>query len=407
MNGRVLLLFLALTGLPVTSHAQFLKWGPDKTIPLAIPQAPQFGLMVKRVAFGQPGGSCASMGDELTDRIILPLFQKESIDVIEREALGQIMSELKFNQTAYADPGSAAQLGKILGPSALVIVNVDSCSPDQQHLYNNQKNWNGTITRIWISKTRFALEGSVRVVDLTTGQILGSHNFESKPEKSNQSTEGWPEFPPVDVLKDAALQQAGTDIDAMFFPSDPIRNSLFYGDKDCNMKQAYELYQNGDHAGAVQTMDNGVQQCKAGNAKEKALARAYYDAGLLHCASGDYATASPLFSSAMRIKGVEAVATTAALCEQAREGTIAVKAYREREAQIPAPKPINSSPSVSQVASASQPSPSPPTSGPSQPAKLDASSVEQRLKELEKLYKQGLITKEEYNQKRAEILKSF
>lgn len=196
----------------------------------------------------------------------------------------------------------------------------------------------------------------------------------------------------------------------MFFPSENAHSSLFYADKDCEMKEAYQLYQNGDHAGAVRMMDSGLQQCKAGNAREKSLARAYYDAGLLHCASQDYETANPFFTSAMQMKGAEAIAATSAACEQARAGAIAVNAYRARWAQIPVPQAINTSPSVAeakqpapQQAGAAQPSPS----GQASPTQSAKASVAQRLKELEDLYKKGLISKKGYEQKRAEILKSF
>ena|ERR1035438_1733494 len=173
--------FTSLSVVSCTSRSLFEP--APKEVGIQIPHAPDFGLTVKRVAFGNPGGSCAADAAELLDRMILPEFQQNGVSVIEREALDQIMREHSFNQSAYADPTSAAKLGKILGPSALVLVSVNGCSHDQQPLYNDQKNFNGTVTRFLISKTRFSLEGSIRVVDLTTGQVLGSHTSRVGPNR--------------------------------------------------------------------------------------------------------------------------------------------------------------------------------------------------------------------------------
>ena len=214
--GIIILLWLS-TGL--WAGAQFIKFGTDKTVVLTISHPPQSGLSVKRVAFGDPRGICTSEATELVDRMILPDFQQNQIDVVERQALDQIMAEHNFNQTVYADGGNAAQLGKILGPSALIMVNVNTCRSEQIPLYKDQQALlSNTVVRTFISKTRYTLEGSVRVVDLTTGKILGSHNFESKPEKTNEAQNGQPEYPPVDEVKDSAMEGVKFQIHSMFFP---------------------------------------------------------------------------------------------------------------------------------------------------------------------------------------------
>jgi hypothetical protein len=398
----VLLLLLILP-----SSAQFIKWGANKTVRLDIPRPPQFGLTVKRVAFGHPGGSCASDAAQLIDQMILPDFQQNQMDVIERAALDQIMAEHNFNQSSYADGGSAVKLGKILGPSALVIVNVNGCRPDQTPLFDDQKNYNGSVTRTFISKTRFSLEGSVRVVDLTTGQVLGSHNFTSKPDKQNTSDSGPPEFPPIDEVKDSAMQDVKAQIHAMFFPFDEIVTLTFYDDKDCGLKQEYELFRNGDLNGALRWADSNLEQCKSGHKKDKSLARAYYDAALIHCALQDYEKSKELFAGATENKGAEAAANASVNCDRYREGTTALAAYKVRFAQIPAPTPIlavagpgpRTNPDVADTPPAAKPA----TAGTERPQAAPA-SAEERLKKLDSLYKRGLINKKEYDQKRAEIL---
>lgn len=405
---QVVMLWLALG---LCAGAQFIKVGPEKTVPVLISHPPQFGLTVRRVAFGQPEGSCSGEGNELVDRMILPDFQQNHMDVIERQALNQIMSEHNFNQSTYADPNSAAQLGRILGPSALIIVTVNECSSSQVPLFNDQRNmFNNQVVRTFISKTRYSLEGSLRVVNLTTGQIIGSHNFQSSKEQSNQSQQGQPEYPPADEVKDQAMQDVGFQVHAMFFPSGDRVVLPFYDDKDCDLNQVYLLVKNGDHDGALRMMDANLDTCKAGKHKDKSLARAYYDDGLLHCIHADYDGAAGLFTSAMDAKGAEAVASASGACERAKRGAADLKAYEAQVAQIQAPPPINVPPSQQTGTAPTEP---PPAVVPSTPvthppaAGQPEQSVAARLKKLDSLYKQGLITKKEYDEKRAEILKDL
>ena len=405
---RVILL-TSLASLPL--QAQFIKLnlgGGTNKVPVAIMHAPSIGLTAKRLAFGQPVGPCA---DELLDRKVLPEFTKDTdIDVIDRQHLDQILAEHNFNQSVYADPASAAKLGKILGPSALIIVKTYSCQPDQQHLIDSAKALNGAIVNTYISRTRVSLEGSINFVDLTTGKVLGTHDIRAAQEQQNNSQQGYPEFPPIDVVKDLALNQAATQVHSMFFPYEEIAELAFYDDNDCGLKEAYQLLKRGDKDGSLKLSETNLEQCKADRKKGKTLPRAYYDAGLSYCIHGDYGKARDLFSEAMQTKGAEAVTEASAACNRAEAGAAAVKSYNDRLAQIPAPSAITS---VAEAVPGSPPGapPSPPSAKetgntpasnpPAQP------SVEERLKKLDSLRKKGLISQKDYEAKKADILKEL
>jgi tetratricopeptide (TPR) repeat protein len=412
-----LVLLLCLVAV-VPLSAQFIKFvTQNKTISFGIRRAPELGLMIKRIAFGQPNGPCAS---ELVDRMIMPDFRQNRVSVIEREALNQIMAEHKFNQSSYADPTSAAQLGRILGPSALVIVNVDNCNPEQQPLFEDSKNFNGTITRTFISKTRFSLEGSIRVTDLTTGEVLQTQSFESKPEKQNSATNGQPEYPPVDEVKDIAMRGAQAQVHNMFFPWIEYKQEVFYDDKECGLKEAFELFKRGDHDGAIKMTQTNLEQCKAEHKKEKTLPRAYYDAGLATCMQGDYDKAKELFNSAMQEKGAEAVAAASADCSRAQQSAAQLKEYLARLEKVPSPQPIapiENSPSPPTQSAPVQTTANPAGAAPAGSAlaapvagvqpPIPKPSVEERLKKLDDLRKKGLISQKDYDTKKAEILKDL
>lgn len=390
---KALLLVVFVLVCASSGNAQFFSF-LDKTVPLRIDHPPQIVLTVKRVAFGQPHGMCSDVASELVDRMVLPDFQQMQVDVIERHSLEHIMSAHHFDESMYAEGRSPFQLGKILGPSALIIINLNTCNPDRDALHTDDKKSNGTVVRTFISKTRYTLVGSVRVVDLTTGQIMGSQNFESRPEQVRQSQSGPPEFAPVDMVKEQAMQDVKAQIHGMFYPVSENIPVVFYDDKDCNLKQAYDIYKNGDRNGATRVAEATIEQCKADHKKDNSLARAYYNAGLLHCLGGEFDAANNFFTPAMNGKGAGAVAKTADACNRARDGDNQMRAYMDRVARIPAPLPIRT-----EASPVVEPQKRVPVHA--GPASADA---EERLKKLDSLYKRGLITRREYEEKRSQIL---
>lgn len=396
---RVLVALGMLSGL--YANAQFFSWGQPKTAAVTVMQAPQFQLMVKRVAFGQPEGSCQTEANGLIDRMLLPDFQQNHMEVIERQALNQILAQNNFSNSAYSDPATAAKLGRILGPSALIIVSVDTCNSQQTPLFHNQRNFlNNQVTTTYISKTTYSLEGSIRVVNLTTGEILGSQNFQSTQNKVNQSQQGRPEFPSVDSVKDAAMEAVRSQVNAMFFPYSRSVSLPFYADGDCDLKQVYQIYKNGDAAGALHLMNQRVVACKTSKHGRKTLARAYYDDGLLYCIAQNYSEASTLLTEAMDANGAKFAGGAASVCQKAQSGAAAVRVYQAKMAKVQAPPPIQNLPRpAATTAQAAAPATSSPKAG-------DVSLV-QKLKELQSLYKSGLINKQEYDAKRAQLLKGL
>jgi hypothetical protein len=192
----------------------------------------------------------------------------------------------------------------------------------------------------------------------------------------------------------------------MFFPWVDTAGVPFFDDKDCGLKQLYEVWRSGDYSSASVLVDKDIEACKSDHKKDKTLARAYHDAGLIHCAQKDYDKAKELFGQAMQGKSAAAAGRASAYCEQARQGAVRVKDYEARRALIPDPSPMVP---PSQTASA-EPTAVPKVQQPekSTPAGEKATaSVEKRLKNLDALYKKGLITKKEYDQRRAEILKAI
>ncbi|HEY5328923.1 MAG TPA: tetratricopeptide repeat protein [Acidobacteriaceae bacterium] len=401
MKKRLLGIALVLiVSLPV--HGQWIKFGADKTVPVRVLHPPTVGLTVKRIAFANPSGQCA---DELLQSMILPDFRGNNVDVIERQNLDQILAEHALSRGQEASAQDQVALGRILGPSVLIFVKTYECRTDKQPLVDNEKNFNGTISTTYISRTRVVISGSIESVNLTTGQVMGSNSFKGQQELQNNSTAGQPEFPEEDVVKEAAMREATADIHKIFFPWTDTKTLLFYDDKDCGLKQIYEMYSRGDHDGALKLADTSLEACKTSHKGDKQLARAFYDAGLTHLLQQDYDKAAELFGEAMQYKGADATALAAGVCREAQGAKQGLHVYVARLAQVPEPSPIApAAPAGAPVAQLAPPPAAVPPSPAASPSAVSKQSPEERLKKLDQLFKQGLITKKQYDDKKTQIL---
>ena len=72
------------------------------------------------VEFTDLQGDVTDFGRYLAEELITRLYETEKFKVIERQQLNKVIAEQKLSLTGVIDPGSAKQLGKILGVDAIV-----------------------------------------------------------------------------------------------------------------------------------------------------------------------------------------------------------------------------------------------------------------------------------------------
>ncbi|MBI1789990.1 MAG: SHOCT domain-containing protein [Acidobacteria bacterium] len=369
----------------VSLNGQILDKLTKPKVAISLRHPPGLGLNVKRIAFGPASGECS---DQLIDMITSQLVSG-GMEVVDRQNLQTILAEQHFSLSSAVDRNSAIQLGRILGPTALVLVKVARCATDQNRLYETQKNNNGTVTRVNISRTRAFVRGSLQTVDLTTGQIFAAQTLDYSPTRENRSAEGLPEFPSDLDVKDEALRSAASQAVQMFVPWSEQKQLYFYNDKECNLKTAFELLKAGDVASTLRQSSENLETCKASGSKQNNLAHAYYNLGLMFMITGDYQNARANLGEAARLRGGDIVAQTMAECQRSEALAAQMKRVEQRTAEFESTRAPQASTSA------------PP--GETRPG----ASIEERLRSLDSLQKKGLITKEEYERKKAQILKEM
>lgn len=104
-------------------------------------------------------------GAQLADYVVDELVNTGLFDVVEREKLQSIATELGFSGSGMVDPSSAAQMGRLLGAKYLLTGRVISLGAEEKSFGGYGINTRSTI---------LSLAVSVRVVDTETGSVAFS-----------------------------------------------------------------------------------------------------------------------------------------------------------------------------------------------------------------------------------------
>lgn len=319
---------------PGSAGAQFFERLSNPTITVSLTHPPDLGLKVTKIAFGAASGECSN---ELLDLVVAD-FVGGGIEVIDRQNLDAILAEQKLTASGVIDMSSAAALGKILGPTALVFIKTQRCQTMIDRLTENEQRHDGRTksnytVRAYHSRTRTFLKASVQTVDLATGRIFAARALDYSPEQRTKSYEGFPDPPAEFDVRDLALRTAVRDIHRMFLPWTEPRKLIFYDDKDCGLKQASDLLKAGDLDGAFRASRGNVETCQSlPKGKEKALAHAFYNVGMTHMLRNEFDEAIELFREAAKLRPGGIVNDAIADTQRARQLRADMMRVEERAA---------------------------------------------------------------------------
>jgi hypothetical protein len=241
MRHALLLPVLCASVQPV--HAQFFErlFNPDVTVTLLHP--PGLGLKVQRLAFVPPRNGDSS---ELMVLLTGDLASSGQVEVVDRSNFQQILREQQLGEQGYLEPATVARLGKLLGPTVLLALEVHRCKatflPSRTEREIKDKDGKVTDREVThIAKTRLDFSATVQAVDLETGRIFGVQRLAFEPSLQTESKQGKPEFPPESGLRELAFAQARSAVRQMLLPWSEERKLIFYDDKAYGMKEAYRL----------------------------------------------------------------------------------------------------------------------------------------------------------------------
>lgn len=323
--------FLAILVSTLPVKAQFFDRLSNPTISINLAHPPGLGLKINKIAFGRSFGECS---DQITDALISD-FVGNQIEVINRSSLESILAKRNLRLKGYIDRGSAAEIGKIIGPCALVLVKVQRCAVQQDRVTEKEKRRDpktkqDNITTAYFSRTRAFLKASIQTVDLATGRIFAAQVFDYSPEKSNKSYQGYPEAPAKFDVQDIAFRMLVSDVHRMYLPWNEMTTVNFYDDKDCGLKLAYQALKVGDIDQAFTLSQQSVENCKQTGAKNKLLGQAYYNLGMCYMLRNEHDMALQNFREAEKFRPGGILNEAIAKCLKARDLMSAMQQIEDR-----------------------------------------------------------------------------
>jgi tetratricopeptide (TPR) repeat protein len=332
----IILLELALLAPTAAAPAQFFDRLSNPTIAVTLNHPPGLGLRVNKVAFGPASGECA---DQIVEALISD-FVAQQIDVVDREHLGAILAEHNLTTSGAVDQTSAAAIGKILGPSALLFVRTQRCATQQDRLYDDTaaSRYDPRTKRVYpvrtyYARTRAFLKASIQTVDLATGRIFAARTLDYSPEQRNKSEDGYPDAPTEFDVIDLAVQAAVTDIHRMFLAWSEQTKLIFFDDKDCGLQRAFQALKAQNVDGAFTLSQQNLETCRTTpGVKDKVLGRAYYNMGMSYMMRDDYDNALTHFREAARLRPGDIVTKAIAACQTAKELMVAMQRVEDRAA---------------------------------------------------------------------------
>ena len=286
---------LVLFALPV--HAQFWSELANPKVEVAVTHPPGLGLKIARLAFA-PAADANSR--ELADALTADLVQSGQVEVVDRAHLDAVLKEQELGASGYIEPATIAKLGKLLGPSALVIVNVNRSDlshtqATKEERSTDYKTKQEVVRLRRTSITSLDFSATVQVVDLSTGRVFGAQRLEDTPSLVNSSYDGWPAYPRDADVRRLAFETAKGKVLRMLLPWSETRKLTFFDDSVFGMDRAHERLKAGDLRGAQELAETGLAQSKADKGqKPKYYPRAYYNLGIIRFAQGQYDEALPL-----------------------------------------------------------------------------------------------------------------
>ena len=324
LNQIIIFLFIFFV-FTTTAKSQFFDALSNPQVSVKIDHPPGLGLMINKIAFNTATGNCA---DQIIDALISD-FVSNNVEVIDRGNLTTILAEHNFNFTGYVDKTTAVEIGKIIGPSALVTVKVLRCeTKTQSDLYkietrNDYVNKVSYNVRVNIARTSVFLKVSLQTTDLATGRIFAARVLDYAPVRENHSEQGIPEAPSEFDVQEAAFQSLVGETHRLFFPWSHETLLYYFDDKDGGLKQAYGALKAGDKDLAFNLSLQNLETCKKTNGiKPKILAHAYYNLGMSYMIKGEYDKAIENFNESQKLRPGTIVTEAIAKCNYSKNEAI-------------------------------------------------------------------------------------
>ena len=264
----------------------------------------------------------AEAGDDCAEEFAAAVserFVDNGLELVDRQNLDAMFQEMDFGLSGRIDPSSAVELGKMLGPTALVSVKVQRCAVEQNRLAGQAQELQGR----GLLQVHRSNGGLVQGHD--PGDGPGQRTGSSRPRPSTPrsdwrtpSNEGYPAYPSKFEVRDLMMAEATNRSTGCSSRGTSGEELYFFNDDECGLKTAYGLMKIGEIESAATQSEENLELCKTADVKPKFLARAYYNLGMARFLQSRFDEALELLKTAFGIDGGNIISESIAECRKAQ-----------------------------------------------------------------------------------------
>ncbi|MBI5528385.1 MAG: tetratricopeptide repeat protein [Deltaproteobacteria bacterium] len=247
----------------------------------------------KQVAVAEIGGN---NGRAMADKLNEALVESGRFSVVDRQNLDRIIKEQGLSASDLTDPNTAAKLGKVMAASAMIF------GTGEKDYKETMKKESGTCTKYEGKKaTKYActtytrigsikVKGTLKVVDVETGQILKTKTLPCEKNVATSKTDGDPDRIDPEPIQEACVGMIVSMFMKAIAPYKEIVEAKFVKDGDMpSMEQGINQAKLGDWTNAVETfkaaVDSGAKNPKT---SQSTLAKGWWNLGLALEYSGQF-----------------------------------------------------------------------------------------------------------------------
>jgi tetratricopeptide (TPR) repeat protein len=202
-----------------------------------------------------------------------------------------------------------------------------------------------------------------------------------------------------------AEKTAASSVHKLLLPWKETKRIVFYNDTQCDLKLASNMLKSQDLDGALKQSEKNLTGCPGSpKVKPANIAHAYYNLGVLQFMSDDFDTALTTLTKATEFDNSKVYTDAIADCKRAKQLAVALKESQNSLHADTGGDSVKAAPDGGGKSVAKPVKVKDTGAGDGKKAVPAASSASDRLANLEDLLKKKLITQDEYNTKRAQIL---
>jgi len=240
-----------------------ISCAPSAKVPINRPA--EINLMgIKQIAIGNIQGNA---GRAISESITEKLFQSDHFKVVDRANLKKVLSEQSLGASGAVDEDTAVKMGKLLGASALITGRSDVKFNKSRSVSKTYYTKDKQPYRYYHAKTKAHQSTSLKVIDLTSGQVVAVRNFSKSATRDESDRNGYPPYPDQSILFGKTNSATVSKFAKMIAPYTEYVKVSFENDKTPECKAGIQFAKAGDWRETLEqfklAVDKNPTNCKS------------------------------------------------------------------------------------------------------------------------------------------------